>query len=524
MTNKRVPTTGPNTRSQPIENARTTILPTTGAVKNAEDAKSHLTTTGWVAPGESFAMETLARVLFATVANIPKIPPAATTVLTSVAYILTEEMETGTVASVADKISAHIKDTIDTLTTNLHDRLDQQVKAVSETAQSQATLTESLLKAQEKLDETTQNVLKKTYSQAAAAAAVTPTFTQTPTPPISADQIRIRNKEEIKRRQVLIEFSRDQDLQLENMTADILGRKAKDAINTVWAAAPNPKPEIPRIKTVVLLRNGGLLLELDREESAGWLRNEENRKSVLENIGSGASIKDRSYQVIVQFIPVHFDTDDDEMYRRFEEANDLQPGSVLKAEWIKPIKDRRENQRVATARFYLKDAKSANSILSKGAYVFGRKVVPKKPRREPIRCLNCQLFGHERRHCVSNGPRCARCAMGHATEDCRAQLRSFTCRNCEGRHASFDRECPKFIEKCAQLDMRCPENNLAFYPTDEPWSWATKATNYIQEPRHDDRPDARYRDWGDNFRSGTNTVPIGPPHPLRMQPDHDIPQ
>ena len=495
----------------------------TGAVKNSDEARSHLISTGWVAPGEPFALETLARVLFAVVTNTPKLAPATATILTSVAYILTEEMETGTLASVADKISSHIKETISTLTTDLHDRLDQQVKAVTETAQSQATLTESLLKAQEKLDETTQNVLKKTYSQA-AAAVTTPTYSQIPVPPISAKQIRLRNREEIKRRQVLIEFSRDQDLQLENMSEPVLGRKAKDAINTVWAAAPNPKPEIPRVKAVVLLRNSGLLLELNTAEAATWMCGEEIRASILENIGSGANIKDRSYQVIVQFIPVHFDPDDDEMRRRFEEANDLQPGSILKAEWIKPIKDRRENQRVATARFYLKDAKSANAILSKGAYVFGRKVIPKKPRREPIRCLNCQLFRHERRHCTSGEPCCARCAMGHATDECRARLRHFTCRNCEGHHASFDRDCPKFIEKCAQLDARCPENSLAFYPTDEPWSWATKATNHIQETRPGDRQDTYDHGWRPVHRTGANGLSIGPMHTNRMQPDHDTPQ
>ena len=206
------------------------------------------------------------------------------------------------------------------------------------------------------------------------------------------------------------------------MSEVVLARKAKDAINTVWAASPEPKPSLPKVRAAVLLRSGGLLLELDSAVAAEWMCNDANRASVLANIGSGASIKNRSYQVIVQFIPVQFDPNNDEMHRQFEEANDLQPNSVLKMEWIKPIKDRRESQWVAMARFYLKDAKSANIILSKGAYVFGRKVVPKKPSREPIRCLKCQLFGHERQHCVSTEPRCARCAMNHETEDCGGQL------------------------------------------------------------------------------------------------------
>ena len=110
-------------------------------------------------------------------------------------------------AHMADKISLHINETLTMLTSDLHNRLDQQVKAVTETAQSQATLTANLLKAQEKMDKSTQNVLKCTYSQVTATATTTtPTYTQTQHQPLSADQIRLRNREEIKKRQVLIEF------------------------------------------------------------------------------------------------------------------------------------------------------------------------------------------------------------------------------------------------------------------------------------------------------------------------------
>ena len=89
--------------------------------------------------------------------------------------------------------------------------------------------------------------------------------------------------------------------------------------------------------------------------------------------------KGPNYQVIVSFVPTAFKPDDESSLRDFKMANGLQPDTLLKAEWIKPVKDRREGQRVATARLYHKDAKSANVILSKGALMLGRKVLPKKP-------------------------------------------------------------------------------------------------------------------------------------------------
>ena len=114
--------------------------------------------------------------------------------------------------------------------------------------------------------------------------------------------------------------------------------------------------------------------------------------------------------------------------------------------------------------------------------------------------------------------------MGHTTDECRARLRTFTCRNCKGHHASFDRECPKFIEKCAQLDMKCPENALAYYPTDEPWSWATSTLIQVHEPHLGERQDLPHQTNRPEFRTGANNVPIGHTHPPEPQSNQDTSQ
>ena len=482
-----------------------------------------------MAPGETIALENMARVLFAAIVDTPKIPQALSTTIASVAYLLTEKMEGGIMENMANHISLHIKDTLDSLTSDLHVRLDQHVQAMSATAQNQSTLTDKLVQAQEKLEETTQKALTttKTYSQ---VAATIPTMTaHGPTPPTSLTQLRLQNREEIKKRQVLIDFDRTQELHLEEMNEVVLARKAKDAISTAWAVSPDPKPTIPKIKAATLMRNGGLLLELDKAEAAEWLCKDDNRTNFLNNVGSGASIKDRTYQVIVQFIPIIFKPEDDGALRHFESINGLQPNSILKAEWIKPIKDRREDQRVATARFYYRDAKSANATLSRGAFVLGKKVIPKKPRKEPMRCLKCQLFGHERRHCTATVARCAKCARSHETDECVATARTFLCSNCAGRHPSYDRFCPVFKEKCDQQDARSPENGLAFYPTDEPWSWVTfdsRQQNQPQQGRWTDNrpPNNHYTDREHPPPTGVNSIPIGRPHPMNEQSQQDPPQ
>ena len=120
------------------------------------------------------------------------------------------------------------------------------------------------------------------------------------------------------------------------------------------------------------------------------------RDTFLTNISSGTNIRDRTYQVITHFVPIQFDPEDDNHLCQVEIFNDLIPASLLKAEWIKPIKDWKHDQRVATLRMSLCDPISANKILKEGVSILNRQVVTKKPKKEPIRCLCCQCFGHER--------------------------------------------------------------------------------------------------------------------------------
>lgn len=257
------------------------------------------------------------------------------------------------------------------------------------------------------------------------------------------------------------------------MDEKTMTHKASDAIRTISAVAVDPKPTEVKLKSRTLLRNGGLLLELNSDEAANWLKSDAVINSFLENVGSGASVKNRTYQVIVQFVPVGFDPTDDEHIRAYEEHNNIANGSVAKAEWIKPIKDRKKDQKVATLRVYHRDAESANTILKQGAYVFTKRVVPKRPHKEPIRCLRCHKFGHERRDCKYENTYCGKCSKLHETEDCSAPRSEYICINCFGPHPSYDRDCPKFWEKCQQMDQCCPENGLAFYPTEEQWTWIT---------------------------------------------------
>jgi hypothetical protein len=80
--------------------------------------------------------------------------------------------------------------------------------------------------------------------------------------------MQIQNREQIKRRQVLVNFKKTEEYQLGKMDEKTIMRKATDAILTVYAAAAEPKPTKVKLKSGTILRNGGLLLELNSDEAA----------------------------------------------------------------------------------------------------------------------------------------------------------------------------------------------------------------------------------------------------------------
>ena len=162
------------------------------AVKNATEAEKYLAGKGWMAPGESPSLDILARVLFATMVHSKNLPQPVSTSIAAVAYLLTTKQEEGLLEKLTDTITLHIKDTLDSVTSDLHVKLDQHIQAISDATQTQSDLTDKLAKTQETLEEIAQKAITttKTYSQ---VAATTSTFTQTPAPPVSIGQIRIQN-------------------------------------------------------------------------------------------------------------------------------------------------------------------------------------------------------------------------------------------------------------------------------------------------------------------------------------------
>ena len=63
----------------------------------------------------------------------------------------------------------------------------------------------------------------------------------------------------------------------------------------------------------------------------------------------------------------------------------------------------------------------------------------------PLRCFNCQKFGHSKKFC-KNQLACWKCgAEGHDGSDCTAETTS--CLNCKGNHCASSKSCPVWIQE-----------------------------------------------------------------------------
>ena len=67
----------------------------------------------------------------------------------------------------------------------------------------------------------------------------------------------------------------------------------------------------------------------------------------------------------------------------------------------------------------------------------------------PLRCYNCQKFGHKAIHCRSK-TKCPTCSGNHSHGECVAQgkieERRVICPNCRGNHPAYHRDCSFFQE------------------------------------------------------------------------------
>ncbi|KAG2758110.1 hypothetical protein P692DRAFT_20842749 [Suillus brevipes Sb2] len=177
----------------------------------------------------------------------------------------------------------------------------------------------------------------------------------------------------------------------------------------------------------------------------------EAAKNLLQNLDPQAALKERTYTIVVPFMPISFKPEDNANLRQTERENRWNEGTVLTACWIKPVEKRTNTQRVAHILITFTDPTSANNAIRDGI----------------------AHYGHITKECIAHNDTCANCGNNHRTTDCTTKDKQY-CIACETTdHLSRDRDCPTFIKRCESLDKRYPDNQLPYFPTNDEWTQAT---------------------------------------------------
>ncbi|KAG2739811.1 hypothetical protein P692DRAFT_201661418, partial [Suillus brevipes Sb2] len=223
------------------------------------------------------------------------------------------------------------------------------------------------------------------------------------------------------------------------------------------------------------LPHGGILYELNSKSAAEWFNTPANRSNFLEHFASNVTIKERSFHVLMENVPVTFVPDNPAAIADIENKAGFKSRTISKARFIKPIARRQPNQRTAHTIITFSSKANANQAIKDGLVIAGKKVYGRKLLPEPTRCLKCHSFegGHIAAECPQENDTCGTCGDQHRTTSCSVTDPSeHYCANCKTKgHAAWSRDCPIFKQKWDNNKKRNDDAKYIYFPTDDPLTW-----------------------------------------------------
>lgn len=197
---------------------------------------------------------------------------------------------------------------------------------------------------------------------------------------------------------------------------------------------------VGNIKSVKKLRSGDLLVEVQTAAQAHLL-------SEIETLGNvPISVVPHGYLNTSRGVI----SESDLLHTSEEEILENLRSQSVSA--VRRITIRRNGTTISTKHLIL----TFDSHVRPSFIIAGYLRCPVRPYvQNPLRCFQCQRFGHSKASCRSS-PTCARCAQpDHSPENCTSPER---CMNCKGNHASYSRSCPKWIIEKEIQALRAHEN------------------------------------------------------------------
>ena len=172
------------------------------------------------------------------------------------------------------------------------------------------------------------------------------------------------------------------------------------------------------VTVVTVLCNDNILLEFPIKQAVNWPKDNDCLQKLADTTGGKIMFKDRSYNIIVPFVPTATLIWDLETLWLIKNQNKLPVSLIAVVRWIKPAHCCDTGQRIVHALFRLTTPEAANMLIKNGMYIKLEWLCPAKDKKEPLHCLKCQHWGHMARDCSALHNTCSTCAKNHRTNAC----------------------------------------------------------------------------------------------------------
>ncbi|KAG1801729.1 uncharacterized protein BJ212DRAFT_1305024 [Suillus subaureus] len=131
----------------------------------------------------------------------------------------------------------------------------------------------------------------------------------------------------IKACQILININPDSALAPGKVLHEQLVTKIKEALKTI----SNPDTPDLDICAVNQYCNGNTIIQMFNEDTAKYLKQQTIKESFINTLDPSATMKDCSYPVIIQFIPLTFNPSDQDQIQQLEQENSWETNSIMTA-------------------------------------------------------------------------------------------------------------------------------------------------------------------------------------------------
>jgi len=458
---------------------------------NIITAKKLLTTHGLDLPAAGTMLKELSQAVFefSIAANLGALQ---TDILRAIAILLHEAEQSMNMATLLDRIENLIEGPIATLEENVTTLADitetHKITLESAIKEVRGQLSDSALGIDNAMENAISSFNNHIQRETQDNGSNGPkSYADATKANIPAPLTKILSRSEGQARQILID---KRNLSSENTLSELTEAQLVTKASMALDILKKDEITVPHNLSFISARrlpHGGILYELDSTESVQWFNTPANRSNFLERFGADILIKDRTFQVIVENVPLSFTPEDQITLRDIEKKAGIKPNSITKARYIKPPQRRSPNQRTAHIILTLNSKEAANHSIKFGLSIAGKKVYGRKLISEPSRCLKCHSFNgsHVAATCPDEVDTCGTCGESHRTAECKVVERElFFCVNCNAHgHGAWDRECPIFKQKSDAHKARNEESKYRFYPTNDPLTWETTA-----EPNQNQTP------------------------------------